>query len=219
MIGFDVAVLQEVFPDLLILSIKYRERPSEALISFARMAAHRKKPRDAMALRNAVIYQGYFSKHLEWRYEQEVRAVNFEDYVEDVSGHKIIYIPQQCVAAVISGAKSSPQTKDTLKEAAEELNAEFYIGKIGRSYPTPYLITSEGGGRVFVDGEIARPIAECAECAEPLREKRELCPWCSIDDAQRLEAASNNPFRILDYFGLFEEYVEGYPVRPRAPYK
>lgn len=218
-IGFDVAELQEVFQDLLVREISYRKRPSETLISFAQMAARRKKPRDAMALRNAVIYQGYFSKYLEWSYEQEVRAVNFEDCVEDVSGHKILYVPQRCVAAVISGAKSSSQTKDALREAAQELGADFYVGKIGRSYPTPYLISSEGGGRVFADGEIAPPIAECAECAEPLRDKRDLCPWCSIDDAQRLDAAANNPFRILDHFGLLEEYVEGYPARPRKPFK
>jgi|GEM_PF-624898 len=218
-IGFDVAELQEVFPDLLVRGISYRDRPSETLVSFAEMAAHRKKPRDAMALRNAVLYQAYFSKYLEWSYEQEVRAVNFEDYVEDVSGHKILYVPKRCVAAVISGANSSPQTRDALQEAAQELGADFFVGKIGRSYPTPYLITGAGGGRVFADGEIVPPIAECAECAEPLRNKRDLCPWCSIDDAQRLEAASNNPFRILNHFGLLEEYVEGYPAGPRKPYK
>lgn len=136
-----------------------------------------------------------------------------------MSGHKILYVPQRCVAAVISGAKSSPQTKDALKDPAEEIRADFYVGKIGCSYPTPYLMTGEGRARVFADGEIASPIAECAECVEPLRDKRELCPWCSIDDAQRLEAASNNSFRILDHLGLLQEYVEGYSARPRKPYK
>ncbi|OHZ32918.1 hypothetical protein BBL07_20450 [Agrobacterium vitis] len=218
-IGFDVAELQEIYPDLLIREISYRERPSETLISFARMAAHRKKPRDAMALRSAVIYQAYFSKYLEWSYEQEVRAVNIDEYVEDVNGNRILYVPKKCVAAIISGAKSSPQTIDVLQEAAQELGAEFFVAKIGRSYPAPYLITSGDGRRVFAGGEIAPPIAECAECAEPLREKGDLCPWCSIDDAQRLEAASNNPFRILDHYGLLEEYIDGYPARPPKPYE
>jgi hypothetical protein len=133
-IGFDVAELQEVFPDLLVREISYRDRPSETLVSFAQMAAHRKKPRDAMALRNAALYQAYFSKYLEWSYEQEVRAVNFEDYVEDVSGHKILYVPKRCVTAVISGANSSPQTRDALQEAAQELGADLFVEKIGRSY-------------------------------------------------------------------------------------
>ncbi len=213
--GFNVAELQEVFQDVLLREISYRERPSETLISFARMASRRRKPRDAMALRHAVIYQGYFSKYQEWSYEQEVRGVNFENYAEDVDGHKILYVPERCVAAIISGAKSSSQTKDALGEAARKLGADFYLGKIGRSYPTPYLMTGESGGRVFADGEISAPIAECSECAEPLKDKRDLCPWCSIDDAQRLEAAANNPFRMLDHFGLLEEYLEGYPPRPR----
>ncbi|MDK1378190.1 MULTISPECIES: DUF2971 domain-containing protein [unclassified Sinorhizobium] len=218
-IGFDVSELQEVFQDLLIRDISYRDRPSETLISFAQMAAYRKKPRDAMALRDAVLYEGYFSKYVEWSYEQEVRAVNFEGYVEDVSGNKILYIPKRCVAAVISGAKSSSQTKETLQEAAQELDASFYIGKIGRSYPTPYMITDSCSGRVFAGGEIAPPIAECAECSEPLRANGNLCPWCSIDDADRIAAAANNPFRILAHHGLLEEYLERYPARPKKPYK
>lgn len=218
-IGFDVANMQEVFQDLLLREISYRDRPSETLISFAEMAAHRKKPRDAMALRNAVLYQAYFSKYLEWSYEQEVRAVNIDEYVEDVNGNKILYVPKQCVAAIVSGAKSSSQTRDALQEVAQELGADFYIGRIGRSYPMPYLVTDAGSSRVFLDAEISPPIAECAECAEPLRDKGDLCPWCSIDDAHRMAAAMNNPFRILEHYGLLEEYIEKYPVAPRKPYR
>lgn len=218
-IGFDVSELQEVFQDVLIRDITYRDRPDEALISFAQMAAHRKKPRDAMALRQAVLFQGYFSKYLEWSYEQEVRAVNFEGYVENVSGNKILYIPKRCVAAIISGAKSSLQTKEVLQVAAQELDADFYVGKIGRSYPTPYLTTVSGSGRVVADGEIGPPIAECADCSEPLRSKGDLCPWCSIDEADRMAAAASNPFRILEHHGLLEEYIQNYPARPRKPYE
>lgn len=217
-IGFDVAELQEVFQDLLIRDISYRDRPSEALVSFTKMAAYRKKPRDAMALRNAVLYEGYFSKYVEWSYEQEVRAVNFESYVEDVSGNHILYVPKRCVATVISGANSSKQTKETLQEAAIELYADFYTGKIGRSYPTPYMITDGGSGRVFADGKIAAPIAECADCSEPLKSNGDLCPWCSINDADRINAAANNPFRILEHHGLLDDYIEGFPAGPRKPY-
>ncbi|QDK34723.1 DUF2971 domain-containing protein [Sphingomonas sp. IC081] len=106
-IGFDVAQFQEAFPELLVREISYLQRPSESLVGFTEMAAHRRKPRDAMRLRDAVRYHSYFSKYKEWSYEQEVRAVNFEDYVEDVHGHKIIYVPKQCVAVVVAGAKST----------------------------------------------------------------------------------------------------------------
>lgn len=218
-VGFDVSHLEKLFPELLIRDISYLDRPSEALISFAEMAAHRKKPRDAMALRRAVLYHGYFSKYSEWSYEQEVRAVNLEDYVEDVSGSKILYIPIQCVAAIISGAKSSVQTKEFLQKAAYELDADFYIENIGRSYPTPYLLNDIGKPSVFSDGEIARPVGVCGECSEPLRAEGDLCPWCSIDQTHRATAAANNPFRILDHFGLLEQYIEKYPNGPRKPYK
>jgi hypothetical protein len=218
-IGFDVSELQEVYEDLLVREITYRDRPSETLVSFAQMAAQRKKPRDAMALRNAVIFEGYFSKYREWSYEQEVRAVNFEDYVEDVGGYKILYVPEPCVAAVISGAKASAELKRVLEETANGLGADYYSGKIGRSYPSPFMLTDRGSTRVYAEGDIAPPIAECVECSEPLREKGDICPWCSIDDAQRFEAAANNPFRILNHYGLLGEYVEGYPVRPRKRYE
>ncbi|MGV1767547.1 MULTISPECIES: DUF2971 domain-containing protein [Rhizobium/Agrobacterium group] len=218
-VGFDVSQIEELFPEVLIRDISYLDRPSETLVGFAEMAAYRKKPRDAMALQHAVLYHGYFSKYLEWSYEQEVRAVNFEDYVEDVSGNKILYVPEQCVAAIISGAKSSAQTRQALQEAACELDAKFYIEKIGRSYPTPYLIADTGNPSVFANEEITLPDGVCGECSEPLRTKGDLCPWCSIDESDQLTAAANNPFRVLENHGLLEQYIEKFPDRPRKPYK
>lgn len=218
-IGFDVTALQDVFPDLLVRDIAYREGPHEGLVRFTQMAAHRKKPRDAMALQHAVTYESYFSKYLEWSYEQEVRAVNFEAYVEDIGGHKVLFVPAPCVAVVIAGAKSTDTTKASLREAATELDAHFYGETIGRSFPTPYLVDEADQARIFADGGIAVPAGTCAECGEPLRAAGKLCPWCAIDDADRLNAAGNNPFRILDGHGLLEDYFKNFPRRPRVPYK
>jgi hypothetical protein len=218
-IGFDVANPQRIFPELLVRDITYRDRPSDSLVSFAEMAAYRKKPRDAMALRNEVLFQGYFSKYTEWSYEREVRAVNLEDYVKDVSGNKIFYNPAECVSGLISGAKSSTETNEFLGEAADELEAEFLTENFGRSYPTPYLLSGSGKPSVFSDGEIASPIAVCGECSEPLRTQGDLCPWCSIDEDHRTNAVANNPFRILDNYGLLQGYIENYPTGPRKPYK
>lgn len=218
-IGFSVALFQEAFPHLLVREISYLERPSESLVHFTEMAAYRRKPRDAMFLREAVRYHSYFSKYQEWSYEQEVRAVNFEDYVEDVGGHKILYVPKQCVAAIVAGTKSADKTKISLSEAAAELAADFYNEKIGRSFPTPYLCDSTGPASVFTNGEITAPEGTCAECSEPLKSNRERCAWCSIDDADRMKAATNNPLRMLDNHGLLNKYFENFPQRPRAPYK
>ncbi|MHC1551212.1 hypothetical protein [Phyllobacterium sp. K27] len=165
------------------------------------------------------MFHGYFTKYLEWSYEQEVRAVNFENYTEDVNGNKILYVSKKCIATIVSGAKSSEQTRQSLQEAATDLDSEFYLEKIGRSYPTPYLITDTENSRVFAKGEIAVPDGVCGECYEPLRTKGDLCPWCSIDETDKMTAAANNPFRILDNYGLLEQYMKKFPNRPRNPYK
>ncbi|MBY3123216.1 DUF2971 domain-containing protein [Rhizobium laguerreae] len=217
-IGFDVVQFQELFPEILIHDITYADRPSETLVGFTQMAAQRKKPRDAAHLRNAVRFHGYFTKYLEWSYEQEARAVNFEEYVEDVNGYKILYVPKQCIAAIISGAKSSLQTRQTLTEAASELDAQFYNERIGRSFPTPYLVPDGGNPSVFSSGEIGDAVGICRECSEPLRVAGDLCPWCSINESHQLAAAAGNPFRILDSYGLLDEYLEKFPTRPRKPY-
>ncbi len=218
-IGFDVARFQETFQELLVREISYLEGPSEDLVRFAQMAAYRKKPRDAMHLRDAVRYHSYFSKYQEWSYEQEVRTVNFEDYVEDIGGHKVLYVPKQCIAAVIAGAKSTDKTKAALSEAATELEADFYNEKIGRSFPTPYLVGVTGTASVFTKGGIAAPEGTCEECSEPLKSNGKRCAWCSIDDADRMNAATNNPLRMLDSHGLLERYLEDFPQRPQIPYK
>lgn len=218
-VGFDVALLQKAFPELLVRDVSYLERPSETLVRFAQMAAYRKKPRDAMHLRDAVRYHSYFSKYLEWSYEQEVRAVNFEGYVEDVAGHKILYVPESCVAAVVAGAKSVDSSNAALREAAIKLRAEFYDEKIGRSFPTPYLVGGTGTASVFAEGEILLPAGMCEECSEPLKSNAKRCAWCSIDDAERSIAAANNPLRMLDNHGLLDQYLKNFPERSRVPYK
>lgn len=218
-IGFDVALFQEAFPDLLVREISYRESPDESLVRFAEMAAYRKKPRDAMFLRQAVRYHSYFSKYQEWSYEQEVRAVNFEGYVEDVHGHNILYVPHQCVAVVIAGAKSTDKIKTALKEAATELGAEFYDERIGRSFPTPYLVAGNGTASVFVNGEIAAPEGTCEECFEPLKSSPRRCAWCSINDSERMVAATNNPLRMLHNHGILDDYMSTFPKRRIIPYK
>lgn len=217
-IGFDVTQLQKSFPNILVREMSYREQPDEALITYTQMAARRGKPRDAHFLQQAVLFHAYFSKYSEWSYEQEVRAVNFEDNVEDVHGHKIFYIPTECVATIISGARSSEKNQQTLQERCVELEADFYIGKIGRSYPTPYLVSNNGASKVFVDSAIIEPIGICEDCSEPLRTAGELCPWCSISEEDQVIAAQNNPFRILHRCDALDRYMASLPKRPHKPY-
>jgi hypothetical protein len=218
-IGFDVEALEKHLPNILIRDISYREAPSKDLISYTQMAARRMKPRDAMALRDAVLYHAYFSKYLEWSYEQEVRAVNLEDAIENIDGHSILYVPAECITIIIAGAKSSDEAKQTLDEVSAELNAEFYNGRIGCSFPTPYLTTHKNNPLIYADGEITKPQGVCIECSEPLKAAGELCPWCTITEDEEIVAASNNPLRILHNHDLLNGYLDNYPYPARRPYK
>ncbi|QDK34766.1 hypothetical protein [Sphingomonas sp. IC081] len=113
----------------------------------------------------------------------------------------------------------SDKTKTTLGEAAAKQEAEFYHEKIGRSFPMPYLIDGSGAASVFSNEEIAAPEGACEECREPLKSKGKRCAWCAIDDVQRTNAANNNPLRMLDSYGLLDEYMASFPRGPRVPYK
>lgn len=217
-LGFSVEQMEKKFKEIMVRDIAYRERPSEDLIKFSQMAAYRKKPRDAMALRRAVYYHAYFSKYSEWSYEKEARAINLEEYVEEVAGNMILYMPAGCIQMISSGANASAGSRETLETRARELDADYYDAKIGRSYPTPYLVSLNKEPRVLIDGIISPPLGECRQCAEPMKDPGDVCPWCAIDEDHRLAAAQGNPFRILDRHNLLEEYFNRYPVRPRKPY-
>lgn len=218
-VGFDSVAMESHFKDLIVRDIAYRDSPSEDLSKIAMMAARRCKPRDAMALRDAVYYNGYFSKYSEWSYEQEARAINLDDYVEDVNGNRILYIPASCITDVICGNNADQKVRETLLEFSDALQANFYIEKIGRSYPRPFLISAMQNTQVFAEGEIRDPIAVCTECSEPLKSESNLCPWCSIDENDESIAASVNSFRIHDGHGLLQQYFENYPRADRKPYK
>lgn len=218
-VGFDVDEVQKAFPELIIRDISYKDKPDESLVHYTEMAARRMKPRDAMHLRNAVIFHSYFSKYSEWSYEQEARVVNCEEYTEEINGISILYVPKKCVSAIIAGANSTESNQQRLTEIATQFSTAFYIEKIGRSFPTPYLVTDPNNPSVFKDGDITTPDGVCSDCSEPLRSEGELCPWCSIEEADQILAAENNPFRILDRYGLLDEYIEKFPKAPRRPYK
>lgn len=217
-IGFDTDQIQDFFPNVLVREVAYREPPSEDITSRVKLAAQRMKFRDAELLRRTVYFHGYFSKYSAWSYEEEVRGVNLEEYVEDVNGRKILYVPKDAVSSIIVGANSSSDMCEVLQEIARELEANFYVEKIGRSYPKPFLLEDGNSPSVFVDGGIKPADRICEECLEPLRASGELCPWCAINKSDRLNAAARNPFRALDHFGLLEDYLKNFPERRTKPY-
>lgn len=217
-LGFETTLLEGCFEGLMLRDIAYRDEPSTDLVHFVEMAAFRCKPRDAMALRSAVFFHSYFSKYSEWSYEQEARAVNVDDHVENIGGNNILFIPQSCVTDIICGSKAAQDVKSSLLKHSNTLEVELYDERFGRSFPSPYLVSVAGEPKVYSDGIIREPIALCCECSEPLKSDANLCPWCAIDEQDEENAASYNPFRLLDNYGLLQNYMTNFPANVRKPY-
>ncbi|AUH34668.1 hypothetical protein CUV01_15905 [Paracoccus tegillarcae] len=206
---FDVESLKDNFEEIEIRDVDYKAEPNPALADSLERAAVTKKPRHAVWLRQAVLTEAYFSKYQEWSYEQECRLVDRNQYVEDVGGNKILFVPSDCVAAMIVGSKFPEDKKAQSKDVAVAQGIDWYQLGIGKSLPLPYMTSSDDGAYVFEAGEITEALGVCESCSEPLPLGGELCVWCSITDDHAEEAARGNPFRILDHYGRLEEYFEG----------
>lgn len=207
---FDAVMLENCFDDALVRDVTYRSEPSGNLVGYLQMAAFRKKPRDAMRLRDAVLYEAYFSKYSAWSYEQECRLVGVGNYTENVGGSEILFVPLECLSAIIVGSKFCQGGIPSSLENSLARNLKWYEIEIGKSYPLPFLKCPEKNTFVFDGEKITTPDNKCNACSEPLADESLLCPWCSITEAHKIEAAISNPFRLLDHFGALDEYIESY---------
>ena len=204
---FDVEALRECFEEIEIRDVDYKTEPNPAIADSLERAAFIKKPRHAFWLRQAVLIEAYFSKYEDWKYEQECRLVDRNQYVENIAGNDILFIPCDCVTAMIVGNKFPVENKSRSKDVATAQGIDWYQLEIGKSLPLPYM-TSEGGAAfLFDNGEITEALGMCEGCSEPLPNGGELCAWCSITDDHAEEAARGNPFRILDRYGMLEDYM------------
>lgn len=205
---FDTEVLKEHFQDCIIKEISYKNKPDERLEELLLRTSIIKKPRYAYFLLQSTILEAYFSKYTDWSYEQEVRFVDSEGYCEDVGDNKILFIPSECVTSVIVGSKFPSNMLDLSHEKAGEHSLDWYQLEIGKSYPVPYMRDHSNNVFIFDGTGIIEAENCCLTCAEPLSNQNETCPWCSITEAHKLEAAAGNPFRMLDHYGRLEGYLE-----------
>lgn len=97
--------------------------------------------------------------------------------------------------------------KLTLSKKAEEIGCQYFDLKIGRSSASPYLIDENDDPFSFNGQEILPATQHCETCNEPITAGEE-CSWCQINDELRQNAASRNPYRILNRLGLLDSYVE-----------
>ena len=208
-IEFDEEKLAEHFPESGFGDVDYRDAPEEALSDLLNHTFVLQKFRYVHMLRQSVFSTAYYTKSSCWSYEQERRMLVDESETRSEAGIILADVPAECVTALICGPRASSETTTAVRERAEQLGCDFYMLRIGRTSPTPYLVDPEGRSHTF-GGEIIDPCtAQCASCGEPVGEEDEHCSWCQIDSSHKQEAASRNSFRLLARYGLLEDYLRG----------
>lgn len=204
----DTDKLSENFPEIVVRAVSYLEKASTELHSLLGKASVIGKPRYAVWLSDAVISTAYFSKYADWAYEKEVRVVASVDDVEDVGGNAIVFLPIECVTAIIFGSKFPESKTESAREISDRYALKSYYLKIGRSFPVPYFFSDSDRVHIFSAEQITEADFTCDSCSEPLISEGEQCPWCRITDSHRHHAAITNPFRVLDKYGQLDSYLE-----------
>jgi hypothetical protein len=210
--GFVIEVseekLSEMLPDVSCADVSYSDVPMRDLSSSLRMAYGTSKMRHTYLLRRGVLYSAYFTKTSCWAYEQERRLVAQDEKDTRATGSIILFdVPKECVTSIICGARASGATKLSLKRKAEELDCKYFELRIGRNSATPFFVDADELPFSFNQGELGPCCQHCGTCMEPIAQEAEECSWCQINDQLRMDAASRNPFRILDNLGMLDSYV------------
>lgn len=205
---FDVDILMQAFEEITIQDVAYKDAPNGSIQDSLQRVAVTKKPRHAVWLRQLVLSEAYFSKQTAWAYEQECRLVDFNDYVEEFSGNKILFVPLDCLSAIIFGKNFPVERLDEAKTLAETNGLNWFKEELGKAQPSPFFISASGDTFSFQNGAISKTEFVCVSCSEPVLDGADLCAWCAITDSDRTDAARGNPFRILDHHGILDKYFE-----------
>lgn len=208
-VEFSEDALGKAFPEGSFDDVDYADAPSEGLRQMLYMAFVARKFRHTYLLRRGVFNAAYFTKASCWSYEQERRMIVPLENTRQVDPLILLNVPNDCATSIICGPRASEQTKLELIKKAKELNCQYFELRIGRSSATPYLVDTDGQPFLFDHGEISPSPQYCAACNEPITSMTDdHCSWCQIDDELRYNAAQSNPFRMLDHYGMLEQYIE-----------
>ena len=215
-VEFDVDALKAAFPQIFIMDVTYRTRPSKNIAGQLQRAAGTKKPRHAYFLQQTVLASAYFSKDIAWSYEQECRLLDQDNYCEPIAGHQILQVPIACCTAIIVGRNATSANIVRTKNIAAQGGMRWLHAIVGKSSAQPFM-EAETSARLVFDGTEIVPAAKvCRSCTEPISPDKSHCPWCSITEDDALMAAQGNPFRILNHHGILEDYYQGLEELARA---
>lgn len=210
--GFVIEIDEEKFkghfPDYQISDVDYRDEPNEGFTELLHRGFRIMKPRYVYMLQRGVFSAAYYSKKCCWEYEQEKRLVLNKNDVYEIGGHLLFDIPEGCVTAIISGARSSQPINEGLREIANSFNCNYLRMHIGKTSSNPYFIDGEENPYCFENGSLKTVDFYCGECFEPTQENVDICAWCQITEDHVVSAAESNPFRRLAHFGLLDNYIK-----------
>jgi hypothetical protein len=190
-----------------IRDIEYMTTTATIDLGLVHFAATTLKFRHTPRVQTLAFTNAYFTKNKCWDYELERRLVVNPKDITEMDGHMILYIPVDCISAIISGPKAAREEQIAHQALSIKLGCRYYHLKIGRSSCSPYFVDFQGESFEFNDATIDPLISACDSCGEPLNDSSEgLCNWCAVGEDERNDAAMKNPLRILYRFGLGDGY-------------
>lgn len=208
---FDEELLMDYVNDSYVKDVSYTGETSPEVRSQLDRAYYVGKPRHAMWLNQAADHIAYFSKHVCWSYEEERRLVINTDDLDKLDENMLMYVPIECVTAIIAGARVCEDAFKASIELACDIGCEHYGLFIGQSYKQPYLRDSSGQSYVFDGKNIVDATSYCDNCKEPIEEPlQDLCAWCAIDDVHKEDAMIRNPLRMIHRAGGLDKYIRGF---------
>lgn len=207
-IEFNETLFLEHFPDVGFGDVDYRDEASEELLDLLVRACRIGKPRYHYLLQRGVFNAAYYTKHSCWFYEQERRLITDDANINKINGIMLIEFPVECISSIIVGLRADEKTKTKVSKLTEDIGAEYYEMLIGKTSATPYFLNSDKDACLHESGSINICEFTCTECGEPLSDEASICPWCAIEEHHELDAARNNPLRMLDQYGKLEGYYK-----------
>jgi hypothetical protein len=216
---FNADAIGKHFEHVSIRDVTYRDSPDPEIEYFLRRSAVTMKNRHAVWLQKLVLTEAYFSKFTSWQYEEECRLITSEDEIDEVSGNMILFVPTDCISKIIIGKNASKKLVERSAELAKKYGIEWLHSQIGKSNSLPFFTSEDGSTLTYREGEIAAAENTCGNCSEPIDAEDELCPWCRITDEDEYVAARSNPLRVLDHFGMLEDYMRSVEAIERATKK
>ncbi len=191
-IELEEECLTKSFPRSSFGDVDYRDSPDDNLLEALLKAYTTLKNRHVYLVQRGVGSAAYFTKATTWSYEQERRMIVHDDETRMLGELIIVDVPPDCVSALISGPRASPETLDAVRAAAARFGCSYFDARIGRSSTLPFFVNADGETCVF-DGTSIEPAAHSCECGEPLSVESDQCSWCKICDSHREQATARNP--------------------------